>query len=119
MDDSTYARRYVLSAADALGSISGRVEGWWEEAIRIEAHPESGLPFTASTEADGTFAVRQLPPGSYRVRLFVDRNGNGRWDGGSLAPYTAPEPMRWLSTPLSVRARWEHEIEEAVGFGSD
>ena len=119
MPDSTYTRRYAVPAADALGSISGLIEGWGEDAIHIEAFPEGGPPFVALAEVDGTFVVRRLPPGSYRIRLFVDRNGNGRWDGGSLAPYAPPEPLRWLSAPISVRARWEHEIEEAVDFGSD
>ena len=127
MRDSTYTRRFAVPAADALGSISGLVEGrverWGEDAVHIEAYSEafreSGLPFVASAELDGTFVVRQLPPGSYRLRLFVDRNGNGRWDGGSLAPYAPPEPLQWLPASISVRARWEHEIEEAVDFSSD
>ena len=116
MPDSTYTRRYALPAADALGSISGHVEGQGEDAVYIEAYPESGPPFAAEADADGTFTVRRLPPGSYRLRLFVDRNGNGRWDGGSLAPYVPPEPLQWLSVPVSARARWEHEIEEAIDF---
>jgi len=116
MPDSTYTRRYVLPTADALGSISGHVAGQEEYSVHIEAHPGSGPPFVSEADADGTFTVRRLPPGSYRLRLFVDRNGNGRWDGGSLAPYMPPEPLQWLSAPVSVRARWEHEIEEAIEF---
>ena len=119
MRDSTYTRRFAVPAADALGSISGLVVGHGERTVHVEAFPESGPPFAASAETDGTFSVRRLPPGSYRLRLFVDRNGNGRWDGGSLAPYAPPEPLQWLSTPINVRARWEHEIDEAVDFISD
>ncbi|MCH7639139.1 MAG: Ig-like domain-containing protein [Bacteroidetes bacterium] len=119
MPDSTYTRRYAVPAADALGSISGFVVGHGERTVQVEAFPEGGPPFVASAEVDGTFVVRRLPPGSYRLRLFVDRNGNGRWDGGSLAPFAPPEPLQWLSAPISVRARWEHEIEEAVDFSSN
>ncbi len=119
MPDSTYVRRYAIPAADALGSISGRVEGQHGASVLIEARLESGEPFFGELQTDATFIVRQLPPGSYRLRLFVDRNGNGRWDGGSLAPYLPPEPLQWLTEPIQVRARWEHEVEDAVDFGND
>ena len=42
---------------------------------------------------------------------FVDRNGNGVWDGGRLVPYEPPEPIRWLDEPVRVRARWDTEVE--------
>ncbi len=119
MTDSTYTRRFAVPGADALGSISGRVEVHGESVVRVEAHPASGSPFESAANTNGTFAIRNLPPGAYRLRLYVDFNENGRWDGGSLAPYAPPEPLLWLSAPISVRARWEHEIEEPVDFNAD
>jgi hypothetical protein len=41
----------------------------------------------------------------------LDRDGDGAWDGGRLAPYAPPEPLRWLPEPVRVRARWETEVE--------
>jgi uncharacterized protein (DUF2141 family) len=63
--------------------------------------------------ADGRFEITRLPPGTYRLRLYADRNGNGRWDGGALAPYVPPEPLRLLADPVEVRARWETELDAA------
>lgn len=119
MPDSTFTRRFAIPSADALGSISGRVVGQGSHTVRVEARLGNAPLFLAATRPDGTFSVTQLPAGSYRLRLFLDRNENGVWDGGSLAPYIPPEAIRWLSAPISVRARWEHEIEEAIDFGTD
>ncbi|HYE95676.1 MAG TPA: Ig-like domain-containing protein [Rubricoccaceae bacterium] len=111
LPDSTFTRRFAYPRPDDLGAILGTVQGSPGGPVLVEAHPESGDPFTARMDERGGFALRDLPPGTYRLRLVLDRNGNGRWDGGALVPYVPPEPLRWLPEPARVRARWETEVE--------
>ena len=46
--------------------------------------------------ADTTFVksalIERLPDTQYRIRAYIDSNGNGMWDFGSIDPYVAPEP---------------------------
>lgn len=46
--------------------------------------------------ADTTFTksieVNRLPNTNYRVKAYIDTNGNGKWDFGSIDPYVSPEP---------------------------
>lgn len=46
--------------------------------------------------ADTTFTdsvnIARLPDTKYRVKAYIDSNGNGKWDFGSIDPYVAPEP---------------------------
>ncbi|MDZ7714782.1 MAG: Ig-like domain-containing protein [Balneolaceae bacterium] len=46
--------------------------------------------------ADTTFMksieIARLPDTNYRIRAYIDANGNGKWDFGSIDPYVAPEP---------------------------
>ncbi|NNF59112.1 MAG: hypothetical protein HKN04_12830 [Rhodothermaceae bacterium] len=109
--DTTFVRRFAMPGPDALGALLGRVNAPDGAAVLLAAYPEQGLPFTTRAQADGAFALTNLPPGSYRLRLVLDANGNGRWDGGRLTPYEPPEPLRWLAEPVRVRARWETEVE--------
>lgn len=109
--DSTYTQRFARLGDDDTGAIVGRVEAD-SIAAYVEVRPEAGgAPVTASVGEDGTFEVRGLAPGTYRIRVVGDRNGNGTWDGGRLAPYAPPEPLRILPEAVAVRARWDTEVD--------
>ena len=53
-----------------------------------------------------TFVVRELTEAQYRFRAFGDRNGNGRWDGGTIQPYRRAEPVTWSESATELRPRW-------------
>ena len=112
--DTTRTRRFVQPGPDALGAVLGRVEGL-DGTVVLEAIPDGpvvrGRPsFIARTGPDGTFSFPTLPPGPYRLRLFADRDGDGAWDGGTLAPYAPPEPLAWLRSTFRVRPRWDTDL---------
>jgi hypothetical protein len=52
------------------------------------------------TPPGSTFAFEELPDGRFRFRAYLDRNDNGRWDGGEILPYTPAEPVTWLREPV-------------------
>ena len=52
-----------------------------------------------------------LRPGRYRLRLIVDKDGNGRWSPGNLRERRQPEPVFIFYKTLSLQAGWEH-VEE-------
>ena len=108
------SRRYVRPGADATGAVVGRVDGAEGGAVYVEATPATGPPVAVPVGADGAFVVDRLAPGPVRLRVWVDVNGNGRWDGGSLVPYRPAEPVRILPEAASVRARWETEVAPIV-----
>ncbi len=108
--DSTRTRRYVRLTNDQTGGIVGTLVGA-DSTAYVQIVPDVGTPLVVRAGPEGTFSAVGLPAGSYRLRVFVDRNGNGRWDGGSLVPYVPPEPLRILPEAVSVRARWDTEIE--------
>ena len=72
-----------------LGSIEGTVlkitDGLPLKKARVMLRREQGMatPVSATTDADGKFAMREVPPGRYR--MFVDRNGYARQEYGQRA----------------------------------
>lgn len=50
-----------------------------------------------------------LPPGDYYLRLFVDRNGDGKWTTGLYEKNIQPEEVFYFPKPLVARAKWEIE----------
>ncbi|MEO0557316.1 MAG: Ig-like domain-containing protein [Bacteroidota bacterium] len=110
--DTTFARRYTrLGDADS-GGLVGQVPGAAGRPVRVEAQLEDGTVLSSDLDADGAFAIRGLAPGSVRLRLFEDLDGDGRWSGGRLPPDAAsPERLLIVPDPIQIRARWDTDVE--------
>lgn len=78
--------------------------------VVVELIPtQSTIPLdrrTLTTPPESTFVFRELPEGTFRFRAFLDRNRNGRWDGGRLDGYVPAEPVIWSSETVDSRPRW-------------
>ncbi len=110
--DSTYARTFTPLPADARGELAGVVLS--DSGVVVVEAFSGAERYTAQVSAAGAFVLEGLPEGEVQLRVFVDLNGNGRWDGGRLAPYTPPEPLRFLDAPQRIRPRWETVVDTLV-----
>ena len=127
--DSTYRRRFRRMARASLGALEGRVvladtthpsvppsdassTGGTADSDRtviVETRPTTdgeGVARQMRVAPGSTFVVRELPEAQYRFRAFGDRNGNGRWDGGTIQPYRRAEPVTWSESATELRPRW-------------
>ena len=50
-----------------------------------------------------------LKPGDYYIRMFIDQNGNGKWDTGDLKAKRQAEEVYYYPKMLSLKANWEFE----------
>ena len=50
-----------------------------------------------------------LNPDVYRISVFCDENGNGRWDPGDYRTKRQPEKMFAFPQNISIRAYWDTE----------
>jgi uncharacterized protein (DUF2141 family) len=50
-----------------------------------------------------------LPAARYKLMLFIDENGNGRWDGGMFLAGVQPEKVFRYEKEISIRANWDLE----------
>lgn len=82
--------------------------------VRVElTTSQSSFPVDlrhVTASPDSAFVFEQLPEGQYRFRAYLDRNGNGRWDGGKILPYARAEPVTWLQQAVEARPRWTTEL---------
>lgn len=49
-----------------------------------------------------------ITPGTYYVRMFDDRNGNGIWDSGNYDEGRQAEDVYYFPYKLDLKALWEH-----------
>ena len=52
-----------------------------------------------------------LKPGTYHVRLFNDRNGNGIWDVGLYESKEQPEEVYYFPGKIETRENWDYMQE--------
>ncbi|MGM9745643.1 MAG: Ig-like domain-containing protein [Paludibacteraceae bacterium] len=64
--------------------------------------------------ADDETVFKYLNPGDYFLRLFIDTNGNGRWDPGLYDEKRQPEEMFYFQYKITMRAFWD--IEETWDY---
>ena len=61
-----------------------------------------------TVKADGNKAeFYYVNPGTYYLRLFIDRNGNGEWDTGSYDEQLQPDDIYYYPKSLELRAMWD------------
>lgn len=125
-------QEYVLNVdSAAVTGLSGKVTKTFDAQFRIAGDDAYGALFLIIPDADSTAVAqliasgekvsRQLPvkngrvdffylePGQVFVRLFNDRNGNGRWDEGDYAAGRQAEEVYYYPQPFQIRANWDVE----------
>ena len=66
-------------------------------------------PERRAATVNGTAALEYITPGTYYARLFIDRNGNGEWDTGSIAGQRQPEEVVYFPKKLNLKKNWDVE----------
>lgn len=91
-----------------LESDSARVA----ERVVVELLDSGDKPVrTAAADDKGRAEFHWLDPSTYYARLFIDRNGNGVWDTGSVGEDRQPEEVYYFGKKLNVKKNWD--IEQA------
>ncbi len=70
---------------------------------------QSDEPKRRATLAGGSATLDFLNPGTYYARLFIDTNGNGEWDTGSVTESRQPEEVYYFPKKLNLKKNWDVE----------
>jgi hypothetical protein len=92
-DTSARARlQYQILNPDDYGLISGQTNRPPTEKFIVELTDENYKVLRTAVNTP-TYTFARLKPGRYRVRLILDRNGNGRRDTGNIQQLIQPEEI--------------------------
>lgn len=61
-----------------------------------------------------SYDFKNIEPGTYYIRVILDENKNGKWDGGDPNLEREPEGVYLHEKALEIRANWE--MEENIKF---
>ncbi|MEP1150238.1 MAG: Ig-like domain-containing protein [Balneola sp.] len=66
--------------------------------------------FSIDTTFTNFLALEDIPPIKYTLVIFMDSNGNGIWDYGSVDPYVKPEPY-YIQQNINVQQGFTSELK--------
>jgi len=59
----------------------------------------------------GKYEIALLQPGKYKLRAFLDKNKNGKWDTGKLSKKLQPEKMIIYKDAIELKSGFDSEID--------
>ena len=95
---------------DEYGTLLFNIRGIGETGI-VELLDNSGKVLRSQpVTSEGTADFYYLSPNTkYYVRLFNDRNGNGKWDTGNVENHVQPEEVYYFPKVWDMKANFQFE----------
>lgn len=102
-------------------AVQGKTEKDYGKLIMKYVIPEDDVEYVAELwngnscvarhflKTSSTIEYPALAPGSYKVSIYRDVNGNRRWDVGDYILKRLSEPIYWFPSSVSIRAYWDDE----------
>lgn len=100
--ESVFKGRPVEEYANMIVDISG-VNG----SAFIELLNGSDAPVRKVKVENSSAKLFYVEPGTYYMRLVVDRNGNGKFDTGNYLEGRQPDEVFYFPGEISLRANWD------------
>lgn len=106
------AIQVTIAEARGAGSLRGAVKT--EQKNYIVQLVDNQYKVKNQVRNAKTYNFRNIEPGTYFIRVILDANNNGKWDGGDPELVKEPEQVYLHDKPLEIRANWE--MEEDITF---
>jgi hypothetical protein len=105
---STLKTDFKIKSLDEYSSIKMILDPFNPKAMVQVLDSKDALLETLPASPKGTL-FQYLKPGDYYVRMFIDTNGNGKWDTGDLSARRQPEEVYYYPKKLTLKANWDFE----------
>jgi hypothetical protein len=99
---------FKIKSLDDYSSVKMLMAAFNPKAVMQVLDSKDVLIATKPVSEKGTL-FEYLKPGDYYIRMFIDENGNGKWDTGDLNLRRQPEQVYYYPKKLSLKANWEFE----------
>ena len=105
--------RLGLSEQDVSTSLSGTISTK-NKRFELQLLDDKFQVVASLASPKGTYLFSDMPPGTYRLRVLIDADGDGRWRGGDPKLLLLSEPV--FLAPKSVQIRAGFDVVEPLSF---
>ena len=113
LNDTVIRFTFRSYSSDSLGTISGRLSSAFPDSsdytymATLRNVVKEKRSYFKRIEPGKTFQFDYVIPGKYILEVYLDLNGDHRFNTGRVIPFTPPEPYRIHQDTISARANWE------------
>lgn len=100
-----------VKSLDEYATLLMNISGMENKPLVVQLLDKSDKVVKEVQTHNGTAEFFYLPAGQYFARLFVDENGNGKWDTGNYAEGKQPEMVYYRREMIECKAKWDLTIE--------
>ena len=98
-------QRYTFKVPEKYGSLSGTMNVPYENYFLQLLNQNYEVVEELKNPRQYTFNM--IEPGTYRLRILVDANNNGKWEEGNILLDQEPEPVLMYQDEVIFRENWE------------
>lgn len=106
--NSTFTHEFSTRKLEDYSALYFIVTGVTDSAV-VEVLDKSDKPVDEAPLKGGVAEFPYMQPGTYYARLYIDRNGNGKWDTGSLLDSVQPEEVYYYPKKIVLKKNWDVE----------
>ena len=105
--NAAFTQTIRVRGEDSYGYIRVGIDSREVGPLVVQLINTADKPVKTVYTSDHVAEFFYVQPGTYYLRLFVDRNENRQWDPGDLDLGMQPESMYYYPGALTVRAGWD------------
>lgn len=103
--------KFKIPAESEHGVLALNINGVLTAETMIELIDKSNNVPTLTIRPElNNINLKNLKPGTYTLRLFIDSNKNRKWDTGNYYKKVEPEKVITYDRDITIRANWDTEV---------
>ena len=103
-----HEQEFKVKALEDYANLYLSISGVSDSAF-VEILDSGDKPVRTAPVINGGAEFMYMNPGTYYARLFIDRNGNGKYDTGNYSEKRQPEEVSYYPQELELKANWDIE----------
>lgn len=101
---------FKVRSLEEYGNIFFRITGTTQPMV-VELLSSNDAVVDTASVINGVAAFHNLLPATYYARLYIDSNGNHRWDTGDMRQSLQPEEIYYFPKKIVLKANWDIDQE--------
>lgn len=107
-NEKAYQFNFEVDREENYGTFVLELDQVPQQVFWLQFLRENGeLDFQVQT-SEKVSRLEFVKPGTYQLRMLVDKDGNGRWDAASLPELKLSEPVYLFPKVIEIRPLWEN-----------